>query len=222
MQDHGSNSGTEFPLVDPRGLVTPYYDGWSIDVWIIPEEGEPLIPSRSPSVSQKLGLEDNICVTTESSLGHLKLQMKARVIGSAVSPICQVKVTGDSSAKARLVVSLRPYNPEGVSFINVITLLKDSPGWQVNKENFVYFDKAPEQYLFSDYERGDVFSRLASKENEKEILCKVGMASSAAVFVLEAGRSQEIIVSVPLSKNKVEKVTYLDDQETAQLAWKNR
>ena len=216
----GVPDSVEFPLVDPRGLVTPYYDGWSIDVWIIPKEGEPLIPSRSPNVSQKLSFDDNLCIITESSLDQSKLQLKAQVIGSSEAPICQVKITGSAHLNARLVVSLRPYNPEGVSFINNIALLEDSPGWQVNLENFVYLDKPPDQYVFSDYHRGDVYSRLSSKENEKEISCKVGMATSAAVFILKAGVSQEITVSVPLTKNKIEKGSDQRYQETAQAAWK--
>ncbi|MFA5144340.1 MAG: GtrA family protein [Candidatus Omnitrophota bacterium] len=216
----GVPDSAEFPIVDPRGLVTPYYDSWSIDVWIIPKEGEPLIPSRRPNVSQKLSFDDNLCVSTESSLGQLKLQLKAQVIGFSEAPICQVKITGSAHLNARLIVSLRPYNPEGVSFINSITLLEDSLGWQINRENFVYFDKPPAQCVFSDYQRGDVYSRLSSEENEKEISCKVGMASSAAVFILEAGRLQKITVSIPLTKNKIEKGSYPGYQETAKLAWK--
>ena len=216
----GVPDGTEFPIVDPRGLITPYYDGWSIDAWIIPKEGEPLIPSRSPNASQKMTFDENLCVITESSLDKLKLQLIAQVIGSAEMPICQVKITGSAHIDARLVVSLRPYNPEGVSFINSITLLEDSSGWQVNEKEVVYFDKSPDQCVFSDYHRGDVYSRLSSKDDEKEISCKVGMASSAAVFTLEAGRSREITVSVPLSKNKIEKELYQDYQGTAQVAWK--
>ena len=88
---------------------------------------------------------------------------------------------------------------------------------------------------FSDYNRGDVYSRLSMKENEKEISCKVGMASSAALYILEAGQSQEITISVPLTKNKsgatppecrgslsggIGKESYGDYQETARLAWK--
>ena len=42
----GVPGSSEFPIVDPRGLLTPFYDSWSIDVWIIPNEGKPLIPSR--------------------------------------------------------------------------------------------------------------------------------------------------------------------------------
>jgi putative flippase GtrA len=216
----GIPDGTEFPLVDPRGLLTPFYDGWSIDAWIIPDEREPLIPSRSPNVSQKMIMDGNLSVFTELHLDQSKLQLEAQVIGSAEVPLCQVKITGSAGVRARLVISLRPYNPEGVSFINSITLLEDSLGWQVNGEKFVYFDKLPSQYLFSDYHRGDVYSRLSANENEKEISCKVGMASAAAIFILEAGKSEEITVSVPLTKNKIEKESFINYQETADLAWK--
>jgi len=216
----GVPDSMEFPLVDPRGLVTPYYDSWSIDVWIIPKEGEPLIPSRSPKVLQQLVMDKNLCVITEFLLGQLKLQLKAQVIGSAQTPLCQIKITGLALVKARLVVSLRPYNPEGVSFINSITLLEDSLGWQVNREKFVYFDQPPDQSVFSDYHRGDVFSRLQSMENEKEVSCKVGMATAAALYTLEAGQPREIIILMPLAKNKIEKESYLEYQKTAQLAWK--
>ncbi|MCX5681395.1 MAG: hypothetical protein NT079_03840, partial [Candidatus Omnitrophica bacterium] len=216
----GIPDGTEFSLVDPRGLVTPHYDSWSIDAWIIPSEGEPLIPSRSPDVLQKMVMDDNLCVITESHIGSLKLQLKAQVIGCAQASLCQVKITGSAGVKARLVVSLRPYNPEGVSFINNITLLEDSLGWQVNRENFVYFDKPPDQCVFSDYRRGDVYSRLLLTENEKEVSCKVGMASAAAIYILEAGQSKEITISLPLMKSKIEKESFCGYQETAKEAWK--
>ena len=237
----GVPGGSKFPLVDPRGLVTPYYDGWSIDVWIIPKNGNPLIPSRCLNVSQKLVLDHNLCVITESSLDQLKLQLNSQVIGSAESPLCQIKIKGSASAKARLVVSLRPYNPEGVSFINNIALLEDASGWQINRKDFVYFDKTPDQCVFSDYHRGDVYNRLSSvpvveraerdgdgvpnpvnsaNRNEKEISCKVGLASAAAVYILNDGELEEMIISVPLTKSKIEKEFFKDRQETARLAWK--
>src|SRR3989338_7338136 len=153
---------TEFPLVDPRGLVTPYYDSWSIDVWIIPEKGESLIPSRLKVVSQKLVMDDDLCVITESSLDQLKLRLKAQVVGSAQSSVCQIQVEGSALQAAQLVISLRPYNPEGVSFIHDISLLEDRMGWQVNRKDFVYFNIPPDQCEFSYYYHGDVYSRLSS------------------------------------------------------------
>ncbi|MBF0385474.1 MAG: hypothetical protein HQL27_06340 [Candidatus Omnitrophica bacterium] len=250
----GVPDGTEFPLIDPRGLVTPFYDSWSIDVWIIPKDGKPLIPSRlragkagSQNVSQKMVFEDKPCVITESNLDKLKLQLKVQVIGSAQSPFCQIHITGVAHLKARLVISLRPYNPEGVSFIHNIALLEGLSGWQVNRENPVYFDKPPDQYVFSDYHRGDVYSRLftgqaslsfvasirhakrdgegvpnpvnSAGENEKEVSCKVGMASAAALYELDEGQPREITVSVPLAKNRIEREATYEDERTAQLAW---
>ena len=35
-----------YPIVDPRGLVTPLYDGWSLDFWIVAENGRCLLPSK--------------------------------------------------------------------------------------------------------------------------------------------------------------------------------
>jgi len=216
----GVPDGIEFPLVDPRGLVTPFYDSWSIDVWIIPHKGEPLIPSRMPNVSQKMVMRDTLCVITESNLDQLKLQLKAQVIGLAQESICQVKIMASVYVQAQLVVSLRPYNPEGVSFINTITLLEDSAGWLVNREHLVFLDKPADQWVFSDYNRGDVYSRLAAKEKEHAISCKVGMATGAAIYTLEAGQSQEVTISVPLTKAKMDKESFAEYQKTAQLAWK--
>lgn len=224
----GVPDGVEYPLVDPRGLVTPHYDGWSIDVWIIPEVGEPLIPSRSSNASQRMIFEDNLCVITESSQapsvhlmsGKLTLRLKADVIGSAQSTICRIIVEGSSSVDARLAVSLRPYNPEGVSFINSISLQEDSSGWLVNREKFVYFDVPPDHCVFSNYQRGDVYSRLSSNDKEREISCKVGMASAAALFRLEAGQRREISISVPLTKSHIDKRSYKNYQVEAELAWK--
>ena len=30
---------SELPIVDPRGLVTPFFDEWSLDAWIMTEDG---------------------------------------------------------------------------------------------------------------------------------------------------------------------------------------
>ncbi len=242
----GVPDGAEFPLVDPRGLVTPYYDSWSIDVWIIPNEGEPLIPSRLAGVSQKLVMAGGLCVITESCLDKLRLQIKVKVIGSAQSLVCQIQVEGVADQAAWLVVSLRPYNPEGVSFVHDIALLENRMGWQVNRKDFVFFNIPPERSELSYYRHGDVYSRLSLLEDKKEIWCRVGMASAAALYNLEAGLAREITISVPLThsavaksqqckdtplgvnpellegltKNKIEKESDFDYQETAQLEWK--
>src|SRR5437868_13917440 len=53
----GSPGFSELPIVDPRGLVTPHYDGWSVDTWIIREDGKNLLPSRTKEAVQKLHMD---------------------------------------------------------------------------------------------------------------------------------------------------------------------
>src|SRR5437016_402959 len=68
------------PLVDPHGLVTPLYDGWSLDAWVLPEQGEALFPSRAAGVGQRLLLEDGVAIETVSSGGDCELRGLVGVI----------------------------------------------------------------------------------------------------------------------------------------------
>jgi hypothetical protein len=91
-------------------------------------------------------------------------------------------------------------------------------GWQVNGENLVLFDKPPDRCLFSDYNRGDVYSRLSSLENENEVPCKVGMASAAALYPLTIGEATGNYCFTTFNENKIDKEAF--DVSTAQEAWK--
>src|SRR6056297_238476 len=55
-----------YPIVDPRGLVTPLYDGWSLDFWFMTEDREFLLPSRLDTVEQQLQFSPNLCVITRA------------------------------------------------------------------------------------------------------------------------------------------------------------
>src|SRR5262245_64986932 len=57
------------PVVDPRGLVTPLFDGWSLDAWVLPHHGEPLFPSRCADAEQRLLLDAGVAVQTRSRQG---------------------------------------------------------------------------------------------------------------------------------------------------------
>src|SRR5947207_143782 len=44
-----------YPIVDPRGLVTPLHDGWSLDFWILTPEGRGrMFPSKLETAHQRL------------------------------------------------------------------------------------------------------------------------------------------------------------------------
>jgi hypothetical protein len=62
----------------------------------------------------------------------------------------------------------------------------------------------PDRYVFSDYHRGDVYSRLSSMEMKKKFPAR--SAWPLPPLYMNCKRdNQEITVSVPLTKTKIEK-----------------
>src|SRR5690606_41080584 len=66
------------PIIDPSGLVTPFYDGWSLDAWIVQPQGDSLFPSKSRAVAQSYEL-DAAGVAVETSLGQAGMRLHCRV-----------------------------------------------------------------------------------------------------------------------------------------------
>ncbi|MBI3313809.1 MAG: hypothetical protein HYZ83_06205 [Candidatus Omnitrophica bacterium] len=192
---------SQYSLVDPAGLVTPCFDSWSIDSWIILESGGGLVPSRLRSVSQKLLLNGNLAILTEANDSSAYLSSRVEMVGDAAFPVCRIQIQASANTKAWCVISLRPYNPEGVSFVNQIELLDQQYGWKVNKKDFVYLNQKPERLGFSDYRQGDVyhFLPLLPQGNPQEkISCDVGLATAAAVYELQPSKKREILIEIPL------------------------
>lgn len=200
---------SDYPIVDPCGLVTPLFDSWSIDAWIVPEEGLPLIPSRMKSgVSQKLSWDGNLRVWTESGRGNLKLISIAEMAADPPFYGCRISVSAYSGRKAWCVISLRPYNPEGVSFIHEIGGLQEHNGWCVDNQEYVYLDQAPDRCAYSDYRNGDVYHFLPDSRYREKIVCDVGMATAAALYAVEGGTERKIGIEIPLKPPEPERKKY--------------
>jgi len=196
---------TDLSIVDPRGLVTPFFDGWSIDTWMMNEKGFHLIPSRLVSVQQEWCLHGNPQVITTAEDKDMRLRSSVEAYEQSGIVICQIKLTVLSGSGGWLAVSLRPCNPEGISFIYKIALLEDRRGWKVNGHSFVYFDSKPDRTHFSQYWKGDVFGQLPLHSEANEVECHVGMATAAALFKLEPNVKREVTLSIPITKDAVVK-----------------
>ncbi|CAA9892132.1 conserved hypothetical protein [Candidatus Methylobacter favarea] len=188
----------DLPIIDPRGLLTPIYDGWSLDGWVIASDGELLLPSRADATIQRLELSQGPVVTTETTQGDLWLLTRASVEPVSESLVCQLQLEARSSRPGWLAVALRPYNPEGVSFINRIELVPERTGWLVDGKCKIAFSAPVDRHHVSDYRGGDVSIHLNDREDQQQTECDVGMATAAALFKLEAGQSRTITVHVPL------------------------
>ncbi len=188
-----------FPLVDPRGLLTPLYDGWSLDGWVLADDGRALLPSRLETVTQQCDLKAGWAIRTRSHCQGLSLEARVDVLPGPEGPRCHLTLTGAADAPAWLAVALRPYNPEGVSFLYDIAGLESGTGWQINKKELAFFSVSPDRWAYSRYEIGDVFHRLPEPgDRMTHVSCSVGMATAAALFRLTPNRPREVLVSVPL------------------------
>jgi len=150
-----------YPLVDPHGLITPLYDGWSLDVWLMDARGEILAPSRLKDefVQQRLDVSEGLVVTTTAEQHGSTLTQSASVQLVDGQPVVNVQARAATPRGGALVLAIRPYNPEGIQFIDRIAAREGRDGWLVNNQAAVVTDRAAEHQLVSDYDSGDV-SRL--------------------------------------------------------------
>jgi hypothetical protein len=189
----------ELPIVDPRGLLTPFLDGWSLDSWVMPQQGEYLLPSRAIQCQQQLRLAGDVSIRTETTLSGMTLISEASVQLEHGIPVCKLRLRAKSDQSGYLVLALRPQNPEGVSFIHKVQLNSSCTAWQIDSTKQVKFSKPPQHHHVSTYRQGDVYIHLKDAQEQTDGVCDVGMVTAAALFPLQAEQWQELEVSVPLA-----------------------
>ncbi len=202
----------EFPIVGPRGLLTPFLDQWSLDSWIIDRKGRALLPSRSSSQcrQQCLSFEHGLSVITVIKEDELNLILKTRVENRNGLVCCRLQIEARSETGGRVAVALRPYNPEGVSFIHEIALGANRKSWQIDGKSQVHFSDSVDYHQTSHYRNGDVFLKLSQHPNPEETIavkCQVGMATAAALFELEPAKKRKITVEIPLEPETQKRVS---------------
>lgn len=208
----------ELPIVDPRGMVTPYYGSWSLDFWLLTEDGECLLPSHATECCQKLLMTDGLIVQTCVQHKGMLLSSQASVVLKDGEPVCRLELQATSDVPAFLVVALRPLNPEGISFINKVSLSDDRRTWTVDDSRTVEFSSPVVGHYVSNYAAGDVFAHLQMCEKPKlhahqsqtqrqspqrapdvnEGSCSVGLLTATAVYPLHASGKLQLTLSLPL------------------------
>jgi len=187
-----------YPIVDPRGMVTPFYDGWSLDFWLLPDDAEPLLPSRMADVRQTLILAPELAVETVAEKENMQLFSTVRLTAERET-VLVIGLRWRMRQPGCLALAVRPYNPEGIQFIESIAPGAGGRGLKINAEDEVRWDSPAECTAFSSYEIGDVLHHLDSGQSADRIQCPVGMATAAVLFRAPSDRTGELEVRVPLA-----------------------
>ncbi len=191
-----------YTIVDPRGLVTPLYDGWSLDFWFLPENGKDLLPSKLPKVSQSLLFDPYLAVVTQAADANATLSTTVWMTYREKDPVLHIEVKTRAQTPGRLAIVVRPYNPEGISFIEQIAFQKNRCSWLIDGKTSVIMGKPPHRLFFSNYHEGDVYHRLARPggSGRSEVRCPMGMASAAVIYSIPSGKTEQVQLSIPLSQ----------------------
>ncbi len=208
-----------YPIVDPRGLVTPLHDGWSLDFWIVTEKTRRrLLPSKldDSAVKQQLLLEPTLTVFTQIEKDALQLELETRMILHEGKPEVCTEVRATADEDGWVVVAVRPYNPEGVQFIHRIEMESCGTAFHVNGESSVKLGEEPDSLRMAHYAEGDVYLDLPGSSEQREVSCDTGMATAAALFRIHAGKTRVLGVSATLDRDTKE-AKHLD----VNLGWKD-
>jgi hypothetical protein len=105
------------------------------------------------------------------------------------NPRARSQWTVRSDRPGWLVVSLRPFNPEGVGMVESIALDSGRRGWTVDGgEAHLSFSEAVDRHAVSTYGHGDVLRNPPAMDEADHVKCKVGLATAAAMFRVEEGQ----------------------------------
>jgi hypothetical protein len=192
-----------WPIVDPSGLLTPHWDSWSLDGWIVTEDGPHLLPSQCDSLTQRLEWNDALAVVSTAKGNGLQLSSRTSVRMESLRPVCRQTWTAASNVPAWLVISLRPYNPEGISLVHRIELDASRSGWTVNGRDRVLFSLPADRHRMSDYRRADVYLGAPLGSEGFQVECDVGMATAAVMFALAANRTRSVELTIPLTRTPI-------------------
>ena len=182
-------------IVDPRGLVTPWFDGWSLDWWIGADDRWH-VPSREAGVRQQLLDASPVVETAMRVPGGDAIQ---RVYGVADGDLLIVEIENASPVPFVAALAVRPYNPEGLAVVERIELHDRTV--TVDGRPALVFPKPPARMAGSTFYDGDsaniVMQGNAGERLPKPLKCDTGLAQAA--FLFPVPHRTTLHVAIPLA-----------------------
>ena len=187
-------------IVDPRGLLTPWYDGWSLDWWIGADDRWHL-PSREVGVRQRLVgaapvVETAMSIPSGDALHRAYAVRRSSAEGGG--EVLVVEVENASKAPVAVALAVRPYTPEGLSVIERIDLHGTTVG--VDGRVALMLPKPPRRVAASTFHHGDsaavVMAGAARERWQGPVRDRAGLAQAAFVYPLSHGAT--LRVAMPL------------------------
>jgi hypothetical protein len=187
-------------IVDPRGLVTPWFDGPSLDWWIGADDRWHL-PSREVAVRQ--GLVDAMpVVETAMRIPSGDAVQRVYCVQAGTEELVVVEVENQSPVPVAVCFALRPYNPEGLAVIERITM--EGEAVLADGRPALLLPRPPGRMAVCTFADGDsatvVTSGQAGAGLDAAIRDPAGLAQAAFVYPLP--HRATIRVAMPLVQER--------------------
>lgn len=189
----GTPATTHEAVVDPSGLVTPAFDGWSVDWWVRDERGW-RFPSRERPRQQLLGAAP--AVSTALSLGDGDVEQQAWAVETVPGLVC-MEIINHTAQPREVAVAVRPANPEGLAVIERLRIAADAV--HIEGQPLITVDREADGVLASTYRHGDCaghLQRSGAHQPPADAVCHAGLAQGVAVYTLGPGGS--VRAAIPL------------------------
>ena len=182
----GALGNSHRAVVDPRGLITPWLSGWSLDCWLA-TQNKLHVPARQDEIKQKIHPLFPQIKTSFQAEG-LQLKRRVAVISLKGQPLVLVRTQITNRAHepqtAHFYYSIRPYNPEGISLVRSLEFL-DRHVWRVNGQLAAVLLEPPSRVHCSDLQDGDVSLTVREPLSKNRVVCDTGMATGLAEYTLD-------------------------------------
>ena len=192
-------------IVDPRGLVTPWYDGWSLDWWIGADDRWHL-PSRDAGVRQRLIGASPVVETAMRIPSGDAVQRAYAVRRSSAEgggELVVVEVENRSKAPVAVALGVRPYNPEGLSVIERLDV-HDGTTVTVDGRVALLLPRPSSRLAASTFRDGDSANAVTAGEAGERwqgpVRCPAGMAQAAFVYPLAHGATLRAVVPLEVDR----------------------
>jgi hypothetical protein len=186
-------------IVDPRGLVTPWSEGWSLDWWIGADDRWHL-PSREAGVRQRLVDGAPVVETSMRIPGGDAVQRVYAVPGA--EELAVVEIENRSPVPFVIALAVRPYNPEGLAIVERIELVDRTV--VLDGRPALLLPKAPARMAGSTFHDCDVATTVVSGRAGHALAaglcCEVGLAQAAFLYPLP--HTAVVRVAIPLAARR--------------------
>jgi len=201
--------------IDPRGLITPYLNSWSLDTWL--QIGDKIYsPAQEKDFEQKL--IHNLPIVETSTSYEKKIKMTSTVFAKDIGDIktvafqkTELKNISKNTQTFCFSWAFRPYNNEGITLIKKLDF-RNNGDIYINDRLAAVILQIPSGITTSSLSRGDVKWFFDEAKGNGKIsdyrVSRVGMATGICVYhvTLKPGQTAAFEVRLPVDTKIIKKL----------------